>query len=63
MNNLNIQLKGLFHLKSSLPGVFIDTYSQKESNLGDSYQQEKFNQQTRILWEFASTHSEFPFQG
>merc|ERR1712126_206667 len=53
MEEINSQLEEKFHLKMTLKGVFIDSFSQQPWNKGDQHQQEVFQQETQKLWDFA----------
>ena len=58
----NSHLKTKFHINVTLPGVFIDSFSQQPWNKPDSHQQEIFKQQTDKLWDFAENESLFAFK-
>merc|ERR1712107_84210 len=61
MENWNNELDEKFHINISLPGVFIDSWSQQPWNTGDSQQQEAFYRETGKLWDFSQEMDLFDF--
>ena len=58
----NGHLKDKFHINTTLPGVFIDSFSQQPWNKGDKHQQDIFKQETQKLWDFAQSKDIFAFK-
>ena len=59
---MNRQLEEKFHIGMELPVVFIDSWSQKESNKDEPSEQEHFFEETKKLWDFAMSHDRFDFK-
>ena len=57
--DLNKNLKEMFHLNHSLPGIFIDSYAAYYPD--DQIQQEYFSIYTQQLWKFAEEKDAFSF--
>ena len=57
--DLNKNLKEMFHLNHSLPGIFIDSYAAYYPD--DQVQQEYFSLYTQQLWKFAEEKEAFSF--
>ena len=58
-NNL---LSKKFHLNLTLPGAFIDSFSQQPWNLEDTDQQTAFRRETQKLLSFANSKDVFMFR-
>ena len=58
----NEQIKAKFHINITLPGMFIDSFSQQPWNKQDKHQQDVFKQQTDKLWNFAQNKKLFAFK-
>ena len=61
-NEMNRQIEEKFHIGMELPVVFIDSWSQKESNKDEPSEQEHFFEETEKLWNFAMSHDRFDFK-
>ena len=57
--DINTNLKNMFHLNHTLPGVFIDSYSVYYPN--DQIQQDHFIKYSQELWNFAKAKEAFSF--
>ena len=58
----NAQLEEKFHINITLPGVFIDSFSQQPWSKEDVHQQEVFKQETQKLLDFAQSKTIFAFK-
>ena len=48
-------------IEEDIPGVFIDSWSQRSWNIDDPYQQKAWNKQTTKLWELSLQNNLFQF--
>merc|ERR1719495_1402402 len=62
LRDWNSLLSKKFHLNLTLPGAFIDSFSQQPWNLEDNNQQTAFKRETQKLFEFANTNEVFMFR-
>ena len=62
MAEQNRQLEEKFHINRTIPGVFIDSWSQQEWNIDDQIQQDAFQRETEKLWVFAKSKDLFEFK-
>ena len=62
INEMNMQLEDKFHIGMEIPVVFIDSWSQKETNKDEPSEQEHFIEETKKLWDFAINHKAFEFK-
>jgi hypothetical protein len=56
------ELSEKFHINASFPFVFIDSWAKHPVNIDDPVQQEAFNRESAILWNFAVSKEEFVFK-
>jgi len=63
MREINGQLQEKFHLSENFTFAFIDSFSQSGPALNDTIQQEHYQEETKILWDSATTrNSTFDFK-
>ena len=53
LDQWNKELEEKFHINVTVPGVFIDSWSQQPWNIEDGNQQEAFFRETGKLWDFS----------
>ena len=57
------ELNEKFHLNNiSFPFAFIDSWAKHPANIDDPLQQEAFNRESAILWNFAQSQEKFIFK-
>ena len=62
MAEQNRQLEEKFHINRTIPGVFIDSWSQQDWNINDQIQQDAFQRETEKLWVYAKSKDLFEFK-
>ena len=62
LSDWNQLLSEKFHLNLTLPGAFIDSFSQQPWNLEDNDQQIAFKRETKKLYSFADCNDVFMFR-
>merc|ERR1712038_1380138 len=62
MAEQNRELEEKFHINRTIPGVFIDSFSQQVWNIDDQTQQDAFQRETEKLWVFAKSKDLFEFK-